>query len=577
MYVEKSIGKQGFSMLFLVLQTNLWYNSVMQNIDLIHSKTTDITEYNVDDIFSKLAEVEAEKSELEDKNEKLSMEVEQLQAKVKWYEEQIRLSAHKKFGTSSEMTDTDQMSIFKEAEKDANTSVPDSSIETIIYDRKKKVGRNNEIYKDLPVETIEYRLEGDDLLCDKCGNERHIMKTIVRKEIQVIPVQIKVIEHVQSVYSCRNCEKNSSDAEATVPIVKAPMPAPVLPGSFVSPSLMAHVMIRKYSEGVPLYRQETQFRNSGINISRINLANWIIRGSDDWLSVLYKRMHELLVKEEVLFADETTLQVLKEVGKSPQSTSYMWLYRTGDRGRQIILYDYKPNRQARNPKIFLSGFKGYIHTDGYAGYNSVDNAVLVACMAHARRKFVDATKAISDTSSILYTRAEEGIAYCDKLFKIEESIKHASDEERYDERMKRSQPLMDEFHLWLLNQKKQALPKSMLGQAINYSLNQWDKLENFLLDGRLELSNNLSERSIKPFVISRKNFLFSNSTRGATASAVVFSIIETAKGNDLNPFPYLTYVLGKLPNIDLDNQAEVDSLMPWSSDLPDNCRLPGKN
>jgi hypothetical protein len=198
-------------------------------------------------------------------------------------------------------------------------------------------------------------------------------------------------------------------------------------------------------------------------------------------------------------------------------------------------------------------------------------------MAHARRKFVDATKAISDTSSTLYTRAEEGIAYCAKLFKIEESIKYASDEERYDERMKRSKPLMDEFHRWLLTQKKQALPKSMLGQAVNYTLNQWDKLENFLLDGRLELSNNLSERSIKPFVISRKNFLFSNSTRGATASAVVFSIIETAKGNNLNPFPYLTYVLGKLPNIDLDNQAEVDSLMPWSPDLPDNCRLPAKN
>jgi transposase len=546
----------------------------MQNIDLIHSKTTDITEYNDDDIFSKVAELEAKKSELEDENEKLSIEVELLQAKIKWYEEQIRLSAQKKFGASSEKIDVNQMSIFNEAEKDANTSNPDPSIETIIYDRKKKVGRNKEIYKDLPVETIEYRLEGDDLLCDRCGNERHVMKTIIRKEIQVVPMQLKVVEHIQNVYSCRHCEKNSADSEATVPIVKAPMPSPVLPGSFVSPSLMAHVMIRKYSEGVPLYRQETQFRNSGINISRINLANWVIRGADDWLSVLYSRMHELLVKEEVLFADETTVQVLKEVGKTPQSTSYMWLYRTGDRDRQIILYDYKPNRQGKNPKAFLKGFKGYLHVDGYSGYNSVDNAVLVGCWAHVRRKFYDATIAINDTSSILYKRAEKGLEYCTQLFKKEEPIKHDSIEERFEERIKISKPIVDEFHQWLIQQKSQALPKSMLGEAINYTLNQWGKLENYLLDGRLEISNNISERSIKPFVISRKNFLFSNSTRGATASAVVFSILETAKGNNLNPFPYLTYVLGRLPNINIKNQAEVDSLLPWSPDLPEDCRLP---
>ena len=504
---------------------------------------------------------------------KLKFQNEELTAKLNWYEEQFRLSQQKRFGTSSEKTDIDQLNfLFNEAEKDADPNVPGPTVEEIIYKRKKQVGKREKMLEDLPVETIEYHLSEEEMICPKCFSGRHIMSKEIRRELKIIPAQVVVVEHIRDVCSCRKCE----NSQITVPIVTAAMPAPVLPGSLVSPSLMAFVMSRKFVEAIPLNRQEQQFSYFGIDLSRQTLANWMIHGSNDWLSILYDRMHEYLIKQDIIHADETVLQVLNEPGRAPTTNSYMWLFRTGRVGPPIVMYEYQTTRASKHPCKFLAGFKGYIHADGYAGYNNIPDVKVVGCLAHARRKFDEALKAIPAKSTITSVAVEEGLAYCNKLFKIEQKLADLSAEERYQKRLEQSKPVLDDFLVWLNIKSKQVLPKSAFGVAVTYCRNQWNKLERFLLDGRLEIDNNRGERSIKPFVIGRKNWLFANSQKGATASAVSYSIIETAKENQLNPMLYLTYLFEQLPNIDRTDIQKLDALLPWSTTLPESCRKPLK-
>lgn len=496
--------------------------------------------------------------------------IEELSAKLKWYEEQFRLGQQWRFGASSEKTNPDQLNIFDEAEQEAEPNAVEPTVEKITYERRKTKGKKDKMLEDLPVETVEYRLEKLD--CPQCNEQLHEMSKEIRKELKVIPAQVMAVEHVRYVYSCRNCEKN----DISTPVITAPMPAPILPGSFVSPSLMAFVMERKYSQALPLYRQEQQFKHYGIDLSRQTLANWMIHGANDWLSLLYDRMHAKLIEHDILHADETTLQVLHEEGRTAANKSYMWLYATGHTDVSIYLYDYRTTRASKNPQKMLSGFTGYVHADAYAGYNDIPGVKVVGCFAHARRKFTDALKAMPDKTSRTSSTAQEGLDYCNQLFSIEKQLQEMTAEERYTLRLEQSKPVLDAFQVWLKMKKKQVLPKSALGQAIGYCLNQWDKLSNFLLDGRLEISNNRGERAIKPFVIGRKNFLFSNTPKGATASAIIYSVIETAKANMLSPFHYLTYLFEKLPNIDLNNTAQLDALLPWSDTLPEECKVPIK-
>lgn len=496
-------------------------------------------------------------------------QIAELTAKLSWFEEQFRLSQQKRFGCSSEQTNRGQMQLFNEAEKEAKSSSPEPTMEEITYQRRKKQGRREAQIKDLPVETIEYRLSPEEQVCSCCGGDLHEMSTEVRQELKIIPAQVSVVKHVRYVYACRRCERE----DIKTPIVTAPMPAPVLPGSLVSPSAMAHIMTQKYVEGMPLYRQEQQLARLGIELSRQTLANWMIQGAERWLGLLYERMHEHLLKQDILHADETTLQVLREPGRSTASTSYLWLYRTGRECPAMVLYDYRTTRASKHPRQFLSGFNGYLHVDGYAGYNGLPGITLVGCWAHARRKFDEALKALPAGQRNAAVAAKEGLDFCNQLFAIEREIRDATPEERYKIRLERSRPVMEAFSAWLKQQTPRVLPKSAFGQAINYCRNQWGKLEAFLQDGRLELDNNRSERSIKPFVIGRKNWLFANTPKGAKASATIYSIVESSKENGLNPFNYLQYLFEKLPNMDIRDQSSIDELLPWSSTLPSECRV----
>lgn len=331
-------------------------------------------------------------------------------------------------------------------------------------------------------------------------------------------------------------------------------------------------MTQKFVSGVPLYRQEQEFKRNGILLSRQTMSNWLLKSTEDWLKPVYVKLHELLRRREVLHADETTLQVLHEPGKTAQSKSYMWLYRTGsDAEMPIVLYDYQPDRRGKRPKEFLDGFKGYLHTDGYAGYHSElpEDVVIVGCWAHARRKFDEALKGLAEKGRA-DSLALKGKQYCDKLFRIERTLKDLSSENRQEERRKQAQPVLDAFSAWL--KSANPAPKSGTGKAVHYALEQWEYLERYLLDGRLEISNNRAERSIKPFVIDRKNFLFANTARGADGSAVMFSMIQTALENGLNPFAWLTYLFRTAPNLDMDDPEQLKILLP--DHAPEDCRAP---
>jgi len=358
--------------------------------------------------------------------------------------------------------------------------------------------------------------------------------------------------------------------------VKAAIDEPVIKGSFASPEAIAHIMTQKFVMGVPLYRQEQDWNRQDIMLSRQTMSNWLIKSTEDWLEPIYDAFREILFTHEVIHADETTLQVLREqslrreLDKTPQSKSYMWLYRTsGDSNHPIVLYDYQPDRKAKRPKEFLKDFKGYLHTDGYDGYHSLpEDIVIVGCWAHARRKFDEALKSISDEDR-MKSNVLRGKRYCDKLFELERAFADLPHNERFLKRQELAKPVLDEFFTWLENLRE--LPKSPLGKAKHYALGQRKYLERYLLDGRLEISNNRAERSIKPFVIDRKNFLFANTPRGAKASAIMFSIIETAKENGLNPFAYLTYIFQKAPNWDIRNDLNMLNLL-LPGNVPESCR-----
>jgi len=425
-----------------------------------------------------------------------------------------------------------------------------------------------ETLEDLPVEVIEHTLPIEERVCPNCGGEMHEMSVEVRQELKLIPAQAIVVKHIRHIYSCRKCDREGT----STPVVTAPGPNPVISGSLASPSAVAYVMNAKYVDGLPLYRQEQHLSRLGIELSRQTMANWVVKSAEKWLFPLYERMREHLLKRDILHADETGIQVLREEGRSAESESQMWLYRTGRDSPAIVLYEYQVGRRADYPKKFLKSFKGYLHVDGYQAYKTLPSEIILAgCWAHARRKFNEAITVLPPEQRDGPSVSREGLEHCNRLFAVERELAQASPEERHRGRQEKSRPILDEFREWLERRKPEVLPKSHLGGAVNYCLNQWPYLQTFLLDGRLELDNNRAERSIKPFVVGRKNWLFSNTPKGATASAIVYSIVETAKENGLIPFEYLSYIFDRLPN--RGDDADIDEFMPWSESLPAICKI----
>jgi transposase len=468
--------------------------------------------------------------------------------------EQFRLAQQRRFGASSESAD--QLGLFNESEAIVEAEV-DGTVEPERDDAPRRKPTRKPLPRSLPRETIVHDIEQTH--CNGCGHELHRIGEERSEQLAFIPAQVKVIEHIRPKYGCRHCEREGTEVKIQI----APVPTSPIPKSIATPSLLAQVITSKYQYALPLYRQEQMFRQFDIDLNRKTLAEWMIRCAE-LLRPLYQHLKSVQLQQTVIQADETPLKVVHE----DKHRCYMWLYCTGTDSPvldqtsappNVVLYDYQPSRSGACAKRWLAGYDRYLQVDGYAGYEQTD-AILVGCFAHARRKFVEAKQSQVKGKT---GKADWAISHISKLYRIEREIKTLDPEERYQQRQARAKPLLDAFKQWLDKSVNQVPPKSALGKAIGYSLGQWEKLVRYIEHGQLQIDNNRVERAVKPFVIGRKNWLFSNTQRGADASAVLYSIVETAKANGLMPFDYLRYVLAELPN----QSEDVDYLIPWNTDL----------
>ena len=374
------------------------------------------------------------------------------------------------------------------------------------------------------------------------------------EKLEFVPAHIKVIETVRPKYACKQCEKSGTANQ----IKTAPMPPSPIPKGIATASLLSQLITSKYQYGLPLYRQEKMFNDYGISLSRQTMSDWLIRCSE-LLMPLYALLKVELLAQGVIHADETPLKVIRE----EKSTSYMWVYCSGEdrvnksnKAKSIVLFDYQNSRAAQCPIDFLEGYNDYLQVDGYAAYGKTD-AILAGCMAHARRKFIEAKTAQGKSKT---GKADVMLNLIGKLYGIEANIKLKSRDEKYQVRQKKSKPLIDKINQWISDNREKIPPKSKLGEAFTYWHNQAHKLETYLKDGRINIDNNRAERAVKPFVIGRKNWLFSNTARGAKASANLYSFVETAKANGLMVDSYLQTCLDELAK----NPDNLEYLLPWN-------------
>ena len=469
----------------------------------------------------------------------------------------------KLFGVKSEKMpcSVEQLSLFDEAEQECEPEL----LEEITYKRAKKKQKGTlEIKLDNLKHVKEvYDIDEKDRICDICGTKMHrVGEEFVRHEVVYEPAKLYVKDIYRKTYECRNCRKRGK-----VVMLKAGTPAPVIPHSFTSPSVLSQVITDKFVNHMPLYRQEAEWKRLGLDLSRTTMANWLIIASREYFIPIVNRMHEILVEEKYLHSDETSVQVLNEPGKPATSKSYMWVYSSiRESSKPIRIFEYKPDRKAENPQKFLENFSGTLISDGYGGYNNIAGAVNAYCWAHARRKFYEALPA--DMKDVSDTLAYTGLKKIAKLFAIEEEIDTFPPKEKVKIRQEKSKPLVDDFFSWCADAQNKSLTRSKIGKAIQYALNLEKGLRVYLDDGLVPMTNSLDERNIRPFTVSRKNWLFCASTKGADASASIFSLIETAKANRLSPFDYIEYILEIMPQIDIIQHPEkIDWFMPWSDQI----------
>lgn len=466
-------------------------------------------------------------------------------------QEQLRHLIHQRFGARSEKIPSEQLGLFDEAERDADGgSEPAAPVIEVSGHQRQRRGRRR-LPPSLPRVEIVYDLDEADKHCSHDGQTLSVIGREITEQLDIIPAKIQVIRHVRLKYACRQCEQG---------VHIAPRPALPIPKSLASAGLLAFVAVSKYADALPLYRQQQIFDRLGLAMPRATLANWMIQAGT-LVQPLINLLRDRLLEGAIIQMDETTVQVLNEPGRPATSTSYMWVQRGGPPDQPILLFDYDSSRSGSVPIRLLEGFRGYLQTDGYDGYQAViqaQNLIGVGCFAHARRKFHDAFKAQPqpDPDSL----AGQALARIRALYRIEKTIKNATPDERYRVRQAQSLPLLDQLRDWLDQARPQVPPGSLIGKALHYLHEQWPRLIRYCLDGRLDIDNNACERTIRPFVTGRKNWLFSDTVRGANASANLYSLVETAKANGLEPYYYLRYIFTELPKAD-SGQA-LEALLP---------------
>lgn len=402
--------------------------------------------------------------------------------------------------------------------------------------------------EDFPRVRVEHDVPEEQRGCQCCHRKMQRMGKVVTEQLEFKPSEFYVIEHVRYKYGCQGCKQS---------IITAALPPQPIDKGLAGPGLITEVIINKYCDHLPLHRQEQRFARKGIELSRSTLCDWIMQAGSLLKPLVVEMKVDALLPSKRIFTDDTPTPVQSK-GKTHQGR--LWVYVGGGNEKpNCVIYEYTSNRSQTAPQKFLKGYKGYLQADAYAGYDILYKSgeiIEVACMAHARRKFMDIIKAAKEPSL-----GDKAVEYIGKLYEIERRGKHLTPLQRKYLRRKYSKPILKDFYRWLVGKQKKTLPKSPIGKAIAYTLNHWRALNNYLRDGILEIDNNTAERAIKPVVLGRKNWLFAGSEEGAKNAAVLYSLIETCKLNGINPFAYLKDVLTRLPTTLM---KDIKQLMPYN-------------
>ena len=504
--------------------------------------TETMTQETLQELVQKQAEIIAQQDKL----------IAQLQEKVDYLIRQ-------RYGSSSEKFPSNQPSLFDDL---STTPTEEEKIEEVTEDvvvRKKRGGKTTPP-KSLPHIRVEHDLSDDEKVCS-CGCDRKAIKEIVSYQYDVIPAQFRVIENVRFVYAC-SCQCGAK-------VITSPLTPQVLPRHQVTPSFLATIATQKFEDALPLERQVSIYNQRfGMQFTSTTFTQWMIKASKLRLQPLIDRLQTIQMQSEYLQADETSLQVLKEQGKKASSKSYIWLKASHGK-HPIVLMHYSPNRASSTAQTLFKGFQGYLQTDGYPGYNKVaaqEGVTQLGCWAHARRKFANVIQ-LKKSNAESKAYAQEAVLMIGKLYQVEKAIKGKPPDEKYAIRQKQSKPIIDQIRAWIDAHFFTAQKLGgTLAKAFVYLNNQFAKLSVYLEDGRLAIDNNQAERHVRPIALGRKNWLFATSTQGATALTNWYSIIETAKANNLDPFAYLRHILTQLPIYQAEDR-DIDPLLPWNVSL----------
>lgn len=472
--------------------------------------------------------------------------------------------------------DPDQLQMeFNEAESLSTNAAFEENEELTIQEHTRKVkkaGKRKADLSKLPKEIVTHSID-EEKLKEIFPDGYKKLPDEVYSNVEYQPAKYIVKEHHIEIYADKKDDR----------IVRADHPAELLRSSIATPSLVAGIMNGKYVNALPLYRIEQEYERNDVPISRQTMANWVIKTTERYLSLIYEHLKEKLLSHSVLHADETPVIVNKD-GRPAGAKSSMWVYRSNVLDTEpVVIYEYQKTRKAEHPKEFLKGFTGVLVTDGYEVYHKLareraDEITVSGCWVHLKRKYTDAIKAMgkSGADTIAGTLAGHAIEMISKIFHIDNNLDHLDEKSRLKARKESIEPLVDEFFAWIRVHKNDVTRKSATGKAFSYSLEQEPYLREFLKNGNVPMDNNAAERAIRPFCIGKKNWVMCDTVNGAKDSAIVYSLTETAKANGLKPYEYLKHLLTEIPkNIDESDPSFLDELLPWSKDLPEECRSQG--
>lgn len=489
-------------------------------------------------------------------------------SQIDYLQERIRLLQNELFGRKTEKRplpeDAKQLKLFNEAEvlcpeAAAEDEKAAQTMDIPAHTRQKP--KRKPLPKDLPRVEVIHDLAEEAKMC-ACGTPLSRIGQEASEKLDIVPAKIQVIRHIRYKYACKNCE----GVEDNGPTIKiAPLPPQIIAKGMATPGLLAYIATAKYADALPLYRQEKIFGRYGIDLSRVTMAGWMVKTAQACEPII-ALLEKVLLSGPVVNADETPVQVMKEPGRANTTKSYMWVFRGGPIQKPAVLFRYSPTRAGEIARKMLNGYEGYVQSDGFCGYNILEAKGslirLLGCMAHVRRKFIKVIDARGRAGPAKNGSAEVALSYIGRLYEVEKYARknELSPEEIYELRREKAKPILEEFKAWMDKRVDQTPPKSLLGKAFSYALANWPRLIRYLEDGRLKPDNNAAENAIRPFVVGRKNWLFSGHPNGAQTSATLYSLIETAKACGLEPYRYLRFLFERLPYA--ASEADYQALLP---------------